>query len=66
MGIEQGNPFGGIGLSDDEVKLAAAKRRAAIEEANGKREDGVYDLDAQGEKEEGPVEPENPESKKAA
>lgn len=66
MGIEQGNPWGGIEMTPEEKKIAAAKRRAAAEEGHGKREDGVYDLDAQGEKEAEPVEPEDPESNKAA
>lgn len=66
MGIEQGDPFGGIGLTDEQVRAAAAKRRAAQEEGHGKREDGVYDLDALAEKDVEPLEPENPESKKAA
>ena len=64
MGIEQGNPWGGIEMTPEEKKIAAAKRRAATEEGLGKKEDGTYDLDAQNEVE--PSEPEDPESKKAA
>lgn len=66
MGIEQGNPWGGIEMTPEEIKIVAAKRRAATEEGLGKKEDGTYDLDAQGENEVEPPEPEDPESKKAA
>ena len=67
MGIEQRDPWGGS-LTPDEEKVAAAKRRAAIEEGHGKNSEGVYDLDANGEtgEEVKPIEEEDPESKKAA